>query len=300
MNRKSRVLPLRPHGYRRRSWQWYLLAAASLVLVASLAVAARRAGYSLRPDSVEIEHLYSIAVSADGQRVYGATPGGLLVTADYGGRWRRAPALSREEVHGIVFAPSDLEQAYLTGHTLGVYASRDGGRHFAPVPGALPGADVHALAVSPRAAEQVWVWVVGHGLYGSADGGAAWQPLAREIGLSDVYALAVTPAGLLAGGQEGLASSADGGRTWERIPGVTTAVYGLAARGNQVYAAAGTGCVLFSRDGGARFAAGSCPGTVMMTAVAFYPPDPGLVLAASDLGRMYRSQDGGESWGLLH
>lgn len=124
----------------------------------------------------------------------------------------------------------------------GLFASADGGRKWAPVPGLndhetrggwMPGAGglcCHALLFSEDDPKRMWCGISAVGVFRTDDGGAAWIPKNRgvstvledkehkEIG-SCVHGLAQDPADpnrLYRQDHSGMYRSADGGELWER------------------------------------------------------------------------------------
>ena len=79
------------------------------------------------------------------------------------------------------------------------------------------------------------------------------------------------------------------------------------ADGSQIFLCNGdgppgtTGKLLGSRDGGRTWQQCTLPGTLNSTpwCVAVHPADPKLVFMCTNLGQLYRSDDGGERWQRL-
>ena len=207
----------------------------------------------------------------------------------------------------------------------GLYRSSDGGEHWtavSPAPHAYT-----ALALSPNFATDRTVWAAATGattavgLYRSTNGGDSWSLVAPGLNVS---ALAVSPnyaldQTLFAGtGGAGVQRSLNGGLTWSQVlpvPQVTalaiSPVYGAS---RTLYTAArpdaGAPTTLYrSGDGGATWQAltdalppeqGGQPLTIGALAFAV----DGSVLAGGQYGTdgaavVYRSRDGGMSWGAL-
>lgn len=174
-----------------------------------------------------------------------------------GGSGARSIArLNTDDVHALLFSPSDPNRIFF-GHHDGLLVSTDqgsswqstaltgadamslatssqnpqrlyaaghevflrsddGGQTWAPVAGALQGADIYAFTASPEDANLVYAYVANGGLQLSRDGGSTWQPLRGDAG--QVTALAAGPGGQLFAGtaNEGVFESADGGQSWQR------------------------------------------------------------------------------------
>jgi len=131
--------------------------------------------------------------------------------------------------------------------------------------GQLPG-DVMALASAGGSPETLYAASMSADVLRSTDGGRSWAPAANGLDGRGVMALVVDPADhrtVYAGGAGGLYTSADGGTSWTRSP--------------------------FPGDN--------------VAALAVSPARPGRVLAIAvqgRQGRVYRSDDGGQSWGGGH
>ena len=160
----------------------------------------------------------------------------------------------------------------------------------------------------------VWATVEIGGIYRSKDRGATWE--CKESGLvsCDVHGLAVVkpPAGgktLLATTNRGLHRSEDNGESWmlQDLPSpwpYTRSVVARADGAGVVFLTNGNGppgndgFLLRSRDYGKTWENAKLPGPIESTVwcVATNAADPMLVFACTNLGELFRSTDGGESW----
>jgi photosystem II stability/assembly factor-like uncharacterized protein len=89
------------------------------------------------------------------------------------------------------------------------------------------------------------------------------------------------------------------------VPGVTRDFRGLAARGQEMWAAGRGGAYARSTDGGHSWKAGKIPGAedLVLVDVEALGRDTACVVATSfdsGLGRAYRTTDGGEHWALAY
>jgi photosystem II stability/assembly factor-like uncharacterized protein len=157
------------------------------------------------------------------------------------------------------------------------------------------------------------------GVHFSDDGGKTWAPLGEGLTSQDIHALVVCPAGagrkrLLATTNNDLNLSDDGGRTWRAagLKGPLPWAYCRAMTLNcqappVVLLGAGDappgceGLVGLSRDAGSTWSPAGMPGLANSTiwSFAIHPADARLVYAASVSGQLYRSTDGGATWGKL-
>lgn len=294
-----------PTRGRGRAWLWLIFSVASLGLVGYLAYSARTACPPVRGGRLaDLEMVHGLAVAPDGRTLFLATYDGLFRGERLGQAWAPVPGLCRTDVTAVAAPAAAPQRAYLSGHSIGVMASSDGGNSFRPAGAGLPAPDVHGLTADAQDPDRVYAWVVGSGLWASADAGLHWERVAEgALGLQEVYHLQAHPqrSGILyAAGAGGLSVSRDGGRTWTRLPGWQGDAYGVAVRAGapeRLLVAAGARGVLYSDDGGATWHPGAnVAGEV--TAVAVHPQNPQRLLAASATGMLYESRDGGDVWSL--
>lgn len=223
---------------------------------------------------LELHHIHGLATDpAEAGVIYIATHAG-LVRGTAEGDWQFVGA-DRSDFMGFTVHPGVAGLMVASGHPApgapgpnprGVILSRDGGRSWQPV--TLEGiADFHALALSPADGDTLYGWNVARdpGLYRVSLRNGAWRRIEAR-GLSEVFSLSAHPREretVMAGTRSGLMVSRDGGRSWEYL--------GSALRG------------------------------VPVTATAFHPEEPQVLLAYAvhpQMGLM-RSADGGRTWGSL-
>jgi photosystem II stability/assembly factor-like uncharacterized protein len=150
--------------------------------------------------------------------------------------------------------------AFVVGH--GVFASADGGKTWQPVGGQVPG-DMHALASAGGSRETLYAGSMRSGVLRSTDGGRSWAAANSGLVSRGVMALAVNPVDrrtIYASATGGLSKSTDGGATWSKLP--------------------------FPEDSA--------------VTLAISPSNPNVVLAIAvkgGQGLVYRSEDGGQTWG---
>lgn len=294
---------------RRTPRRWLALGALLTLAVATVAALAIRSGREGAGGLATLTtgDFHALAFSPDDPDVvFFGHHNGVLRSADGGRTW--STLVERQGFDAMSLAASHVNprQLYLAGHNV-FQVSTNGGVSWQPVAHNLPGADIHGFAANPDDPNRLSALVVGHGTFASADGGRTWQRLPGQLP-GDVMALASAggdPETLYAGSMStGVLRSADGGRSW--VP----ATSGLRARNVQVLAVdpaarqtvyTGTDDGLYkSTDGGATWNRLPFPGDNGV-ALAVSPARPERVLAiavnGNRQGRVYRSDDGGQSWG---
>jgi len=255
--------------------------------------------------TLDTADFHSLAFSpADPNVVYFGHHNGVMRSSDGGKTWSALVARSNFDGMSLAVSPADPRRVYLAGHDVFLVSS-DAGATWQPVANNLPGTDIHGFAMSPADPDRLFAFVVGRGAFQSADGGTTWQRLAGQIP-SDVMLLATggTPEALYAGSMRmGVLRSSDGGQSW------VSAANGLASRmvlalavdpsAPQTVYAGVDGGLNKSVDGGGSWTRLPFPGDNAY-AVAVSPAQPNVVLAIAvtdGRGLVYRSEDGGATWG---
>jgi photosystem II stability/assembly factor-like uncharacterized protein len=232
----------------------------------------------------------------------GVNNGGVWKTTDYGMTWK--PIFDDQptgSVGALAVAPSNPDILYVgSGEGLqrpdlsvgdGVYKSTDGGKTWNNM-GLRDGQQIPAVLIDPRDPDRVFVAVLGHpygpnaerGVFRTTDGGKSWKKVLYKDENTGAFALAFDPSdartvyavlwagrqgpwenGAWQGTTSGLFKSTDGGDTWKPLTrGLPTAQQGLGRIGLDV--------------------ARSDPKCLY------------AIVDAPQLGGVYRSDDGGESW----
>lgn len=237
----------------------------------------------------------------------GVNNGGVWKSTDYGRVW--TPIFDEQptgSIGDLAVAPSDPNIIYVgSGEGLqrpdlstgdGVYKSVDGGKTWRNL-GLRDGQQVGSITVDPQDPNRLFVAVLGHpygpnqerGVYRSVDGGVSWQkvlyrdentgaiqvefdPSNAQILYADLWQARQGPweNGAWQGPGSGLYKSTDGGSTWRQLTrGLPTYEQGLGRIGFGI-----------SRS------------------------NPKIIYATVDanpqVGGIYRSDDGGESWGRIN
>ncbi|TAL48924.1 MAG: glycoside hydrolase [Chitinophagaceae bacterium] len=232
----------------------------------------------------------------------GVNNGGVWKTTDYGRTWK--PIFDDQptgSVGDVAVAPSNPNIIYVgCGEGIqrpdlsvgdGVYKSTDGGKTWINT-GLKDAQQIGGIAIDPRNENKVFVAALGHpygpnaerGVYRTIDGGKTWEkvlykdentgaiqvtidPENSNIVYADMWAGRQGPweNGAWNGKESGLFKSTDGGTTWKKLTnGLPTTEQGLGRIGF---------CIA--------------------------PSDPSRMYATVDaeqMGGIYRSDDGGESW----
>ncbi len=253
-------------------------------------------GEAVEPPARGLPHTpdyHSLLVDAkDPDRLLLGTHVGVYESRNGGVRWRFLGLEGSDAMH---LAREDDGTVWAAGHNV-LEKSEDGGRTWTAVrPDGLPGLDIHGFALDPENLS-VYAAVAGEGLYHSDDAGQSFREISDEVG-PDVYGLALTPDGALlaADRRRGVLENANGdGVEWRAVLDMPTA--GLASNGQDPprsrILAAGESVQLYDRRRWTEvleIEENAGP-------VAFAPSDPSIAYAAGFDRKLYRSDDGGETW----
>ncbi len=230
---------------------------------------------------------------------------GVMQSRDGGRNWRPLIERPNFDAMGLATNPVNLSQIYVAGHLI-FQISNDGGKSWNPIQHDLPYDDIHGFAIGPDDPKRLYAFVVGYGLFGSMDGGQRWIKLSSQLSdnVMTLTAAGGNPEVLYAGGMgSGLMRSIDGGRTWvatgNTLPSRMVNTLALDPVTHKTIFA-GTDKGLFkSMNGGSNWARLPLPGNDI-AALAISPSNPNVLLAISvegNMGVVFRSEDGGASWG---
>lgn len=187
------------------------------------------------------------------------------------------------------------------GGNLGVISSSDGGASWTRLSDGVDGpVDFHLMDISK--ADPAVVWGNHGGLQRSRDGGRSWNRVTRApAGLIDIAASARDPERLYAATETGLFVSAAGATGWRRVhPAEAPVSFVEVTAQGMIYAfILGEGLVRRPEDGGdwEQLHPGFEGRYLLHFAVD--PQAPGRVFAATQMGEIIASEDGGRGWHLL-
>ena len=240
---------------------------------------------------------------------------GVAVSRDRGETWTRP--FDRMDVLALAVAPRGPEAVY-AGGIGGMARGENGARTWRDADGGLTNVSTATLAVHPAKARTIYLGTNSETgmrcLYRSTDGGRRWSGLLPSAEtpyerFSECAALAFDPTRpdtVYAGTNRGLSKSTDGGKSWRVLPTpewisavavdprTPTTVYA-----GSMYVSTSPVGMLKSTDGGATWApinSGLSEGPV--TGIAVDPQAPSRIYAIMS-HRLYRSENGGESWGTI-
>ena len=169
------------------------------------------------------------------------------------------------------------------------------------------------IRFDPLDEDTVWVSAEIDAVHRSNDGGKTWMRLEDGFSFPDVHDLAITAADgkrrLLAATAVGLYISENEGINWHKqeLPSPWQYTRGLKPKADDdgtLFLCNGNGPpgskgrLLRSRDCGRTWVDAHLPGSTNSTPwmVATNPTDPSLLFCCTNLGQIFRSDDGGESW----
>lgn len=236
---------------------------------------------------------------ANGSVLYAALGEYLYRSADGGRTWKQRSYLSGG-TYDLLIGSADRTRIYASGSNR-VYRSSNSGKTFKLVHVGSLG--VGSLALDPIGGQVMLAG--GVGLYRSENGGQTW----RFVGLENLNVTAVafsrtTPQTAVAGTTGGPYFSTDGGQSWRRATGDVTEMTTFEAvtvqPSRNVFFAGGSG-LYTSTDGGVTWQENPIEGfptgfVKTVTAIAFDPFDPDVVLIALFGAGIARSVDGGVTW----
>ena len=209
--------------------------------------------------------------------VAGTQPAALFRSDDGGAAWRKLDAVMAEQcifvqrprVTQILFDPLEPRTIWAGVEIDAVWRSDDDGQTWTRLENGLVSGDIHDLAVIPDGQETSVFIATNKGLHRSTDRGASF-----DLELLDSpwqYTRTIVP-------------RADN-------DGTVFLTNGNGPPGS-------TGRLLRSRDHGRHWKDANLPGELNSTpwCIATHPADPKLLFVATNLGQLFRSEDGGESW----
>lgn len=235
------------------------------------------------PSALDTLSIWSLVQAPDDPKVIlaGAQPAGIWRSEDGGETWMQLPApfvdeciyVHRPRVTVITHDPRDPSRVYAGVEIDGVWRSNDGGRSFAKAPSrGLASEDIHGLAVVYGSQGRLLFATTNKGLCVSNDDGESWTTRILDSPWQYTRTIVARDRG------EGRIFLTNG----DGPPG-------------------STGRLLLSDDHGATWRDANLPGALNSTpwCLAMNPADQSLIYCCSNLGQMFRSEDGGNHWTKL-
>jgi photosystem II stability/assembly factor-like uncharacterized protein len=261
-----------------------------------------------------------------------ARPGELLAGTDSGvyrwqestRNWTHLPSpFDADCTWALARHPQRPEVIVAGTHPAALWRSDDDGATWRTLPATLAPACI--FVGKPRVTQVIfdpddpltlWAGVEIDAVHRSRDGGASWQRLDQGLLSGDIHGIAVVREGgrrtVFATTNKGLHRSQDEGATWAfqalDSPWQYTRSIGARADGDHTLfltngngPPGSTGRLLRSRDHGATWQDASLPGETNSTpwCVASHADRPEVVFTVTNLGQLYRSLDGGDTWHKL-
>lgn len=248
---------------------------------------------------------------------------GLYRSTDSGQSWQVVPGPGFDTISlsDVDFGPDGTAYLATSDH---LRVSADGGLTWTQVVNPFHSL-ITAVTIGPASGD-LWLGLAGFlgggfSVIRSSDGGGTWEDVSPpQFGMTTALLLvAGSPTTVYAGyccslappgepGQGGLWKTVDGGGDWELVSDDLPAaqITSLAWDGSRVLAGGGVASnddpfgLFASEDGGASWVPlhdESWPGLFVLD-VAIAPDDPSLLLAATEVGGVHRSEDGGATWTL--
>jgi photosystem II stability/assembly factor-like uncharacterized protein len=261
------------------------------------------------------------------EMLYVGNEEGVFVSRDGAESWRQLAHLRGQRVWSLNVDARRPGRLLAGVSPAGILRSEDGGESWHRAEACMQGdcprirhTRVTCVVSDTDNPDRLWAGVEIDGVHESTDGGRSWSRVGEGLSSQDIHGLAVVPGGpgvkrLLATTNRFLNASDDGGRTWRPVEQLDLAVpwnytRALAQKAGSpegVFLGAGDGppgsegAIVVSRDAGRTWARSPTPALANSTIwnYAVHQADPGLIYASSVSGEVYRSTDGGRTWGKL-
>jgi photosystem II stability/assembly factor-like uncharacterized protein len=257
--------------------------------------------------------------------VFAGADDGVYKSSDGGQSFERLESpMNRLDVWKIAIDPADPDTIFAGTRPAALFRSKDRGRSWQKLPADIapecPNVRiprVTALTVDPSDRRVVWAGVEVDGVQRSTDGGDSWHRVEGGINDPDIHDVGVVVNGrttVLTTTPREIFASTDRGETWhglgvnEQFPlPYCRSLVTKADDPETLFVATGdgavgtTGAIQRSQDGGRNWKMLPLPvePNSPIWAFATHAADPGLIVACSHYGELYKSTDAGDSWSKL-
>jgi photosystem II stability/assembly factor-like uncharacterized protein len=256
-----------------------------------------------------------------GSHVFAGTDRGIYRWHGPARKWEHIESpLDGLSTYTIAQSPHDPAVMLAGTHPARLYRSADGGRTWnglavdlSPTCELIGETRVTSILFDPIDAGLIWFGVEIGGVYRSRDGGHTWQKTSEGLVSEDIHGLAVVRENgrrkLFVATNRGVDVSTNDGDRWTHkafdVPRpYFRAIVSKPDTDKTLFLTNGdgppgsTGRLLRSDDYGDTWRDAGLPGRLNSTpwCVAVHPLQPDLVFVVTNLGQLFRSQDGGHTW----
>lgn len=252
------------------------------------------------------------------------TDRGLHRWNERGQRWEHLPSpMDGRNIWALQYAPHDPETLIAGVSPGALYKSTDGARSWRKLPPRIPEtcmynvtSRVTQILFDPIDRDTLWTSVEIDAIHRSVDGGENWTRLSRGLTTDDVHGICVVRQGdrrvVLAAVNRGVHLSEDDGESFRLVElptpwQYTRAIAAKTSNDGTLFVTNGDGPpgswgrLFRSRDFGWTWHELDLPverNSTLWT-ISVHPFDPELILVCSNLGQIFLSRDGGDSWKKL-
>ncbi|HEY0171895.1 MAG TPA: Calx-beta domain-containing protein [Pyrinomonadaceae bacterium] len=254
-------------------------------------------------------------------RVYVGSGQDVYRSEDRGQSWGvSALPLYERPIMGLVADPSQPSTLFAAPDYVGVFKSDDGGLNWKQVIDA-GNINIQALAIAPSRPHNLYFSTYGLRLYRGAEGGEAWTEISSRPGSVTAFAADPSNSSVVYAAGINLYKSTNSGTSWSGLfaydATTVSEVNGILVDPSSpstlyVHSSGSAAPVRKSTDGGlswvnasAGLPATGASGSYSVSALIFDPVKPSVLYAAcrgtaEAGGGVYRSADGGASWGAFN
>lgn len=261
-------------------------------------------------------HIHALAYDAQNGLLLG-THGGLFRSVDGGKTWQKVEikgAANADDWMSLVVDPRNRNVVFAGGHDLGVIKSEDGGIAWMRSDEGIKGTDIHGLAINQRNPDSLFAYSVDNGVFKSKDRGVSWKrmddgpenPGVRAFEYMAVQTSMDKSMGwdnwgvLFAGTADGIFQSFSCFCGWTKTTDVfnNTTVYTLATFQEDLtvmYAGTKDG-IWKTTDAGQNWEKLDNVDGVKITTIAINPENSQELIASSEDGLIFQSNNAGKTW----